>query len=171
MTFVTDHLERAGVRFEVLPHQPARTAVDRARTLGMHPDEVVEVLVLEITTGPAIAVFPASRLLDIELVRAALRDPSARLATEPGIRARFPEFEPGAVPALPIVVHVPAVIDHPVLERRQVTFAAGVQRTSVRVGTELLLHGPTVTIAEISRPTATDDQQVAGATRGPAVTG
>lgn len=155
MTIVTEHLERLGVRFEVLPHERSETAQEEALSLGADPDEVLKVLVLDVETGHALAVIPASRRLDLDLVRAALGDPHAALATEREIASVFPEFEPGALPALPSLLHIPVVIDPLVVERRKVTFAAGVQRESVRLATEELLHGATVTIASVSQPLGT----------------
>jgi hypothetical protein len=35
MTIVTSHLEHLGVRFEVLPHERAETAIEEARALGL----------------------------------------------------------------------------------------------------------------------------------------
>ena len=154
MTIVTEHLERLGVRFEVLPHDRSETAREEARSLDVDPDEVLKVLVLDVETGHALAVIPASRRLDLALTRAALEEPTAVLASETEIAQVFPEFEPGALPALPSLLHVPVVIDPSVVERRKVTFAAGVQRESVRLATEELLHGATVTIAPVTEPVA-----------------
>jgi len=152
MTIVTDHLERLGVRFEVLPHERSETALEEARALDIDPDEVLKVLVLDVESGHALAVLPASRRLDLDLAREALDDRRATLASEKEIADVFPEFEPGALPALPSLLHVPVVLDPRVLAHRKVTFAAGVQRESVRLESERLLRGATVTIAPISRP-------------------
>ena len=152
MTIGTDHLERLGVRFEVLPHDRSETALEEAQALDIDPDEVLKVLVLDVESGHALAVIPASRRLDVDLVREALGDRRATLASETEIADLFPEFEPGALPALPSLLHVPVVLDTHVLAHRKVTFAAGVQRESVRLASERLMRGATVTIAPISRP-------------------
>ncbi|MFA9429303.1 aminoacyl-tRNA deacylase [Egicoccus sp. AB-alg2] len=151
MSMVTEHLERLGVRFEFLPHAPAASALAEARSLALDADEVLKVLVLELETGPALAVIPATRRLDLDLVRDALDEKHARLASEDEVLAHFPEFEPGALPALPSLLHVPVVVDPAVFEHARVTFAAGSQRQSVRTEAEPLLHGATVTVAPVSR--------------------
>jgi Ala-tRNA(Pro) deacylase len=150
MTIVTEHLERLGVRFEVLPHPQSATALDEARSLGLDPEEVLKAVVLDIETGHALAIVPASERLDMDLVRDALGDRDARLASEDEIEGAFPEFELGALPALPSLLHVPVVIDPAVFEHRTVTFAAGDQRESVRIETHPLLHGATVTVSPIT---------------------
>ncbi len=156
MTIVTEHLERLGVRFEVLPHERSETALEEARALGIPADEVLKPIVLNVETGHAVAVIPATRRLDLRLTRTALGDPSASFASETEIRGVFPEFEPGALPAVPSLLHIPVVIDRMILTRRKVTFPAGIQRESVRLETDQLLRGGTVTIAPISKPEALD---------------
>ena len=150
MTVVTDHLERLGVRFEVLPHQRSITALEEARCLGIGADEVLKAVVLVVETGYALAIIPASCRLDLARVRDALEDPSADLAAEAAIATAFPEFELGAIPALPSLLHVPVVIDPSVFTHRTVAFAAGVQRESVRLEPGPLRQGATVTIAPIT---------------------
>lgn len=151
MTLVTDHLERLGVSFEVLPHTRSATALDEALSLRLDPDTVLKAVVLEIASGPALAVIAASSRLDLDLVREALDDKSAALLPEHEVQHRFPEFEAGAMPALPSLVRVPVVIDPEVLIPAKVTIAAGVQRESVRLRPGDLFHGGDVTVAPISR--------------------
>ncbi|MDX1657588.1 MAG: YbaK/EbsC family protein [Nitriliruptorales bacterium] len=152
MTLVVDHLERRGVRFEVLPHPPATTAQQEAEVLGVSPLEVLKVLVLDTDSGHALAVIPSYRRLDLHLVRRLLGDRGARLATEAEIAARLPEFELGAVPPLPSLLHLPMLIDPEVFRHTKVTFAAGLQRESVRLDPHDLLHGATITVAPIVGP-------------------
>lgn len=151
MTIVTEHLERLGVRFEVLPHARSETACEEARALGLSTHEVLKPVVLNVETGHAIALIPASARLDLELTRTALGDPSTELASETDIEGIFPEFEPGSIPAVPSLLHIPVVIDRSILNLRKVTFSAGIQRESVRFETEQLLRGGIVTIAPVSR--------------------
>lgn len=154
MTTVTEHLEEHGIRFEVLPHPPATSALGEALALGVDADEVVKTVVLDIESGHALAIVPASYRVDLDLVREALDEPRARLADEEEIARDFPEFELGAMPPLPSLLHVPVVIDPKVLEHRRITFAAGSQRTSVRTEPEGLFTGASVTITPITRPYA-----------------
>jgi prolyl-tRNA editing enzyme YbaK/EbsC (Cys-tRNA(Pro) deacylase) len=82
MSVVTEHLEQRGSAFELLPHQQAYTSTDEARALGIDAGEVLKTLAVR--TGPryALVVIPASRRLDLHLVRDALGDHHARLASE-----------------------------------------------------------------------------------------
>lgn len=152
MTIVTEHLEKLGIRFEVLPHPPATSALGEALALGVAADEVVKTVVLDVETGHALAIIPASRRLDLNMVRRALGDAHARLATEREIAEYFPEFELGAMPPLPSMMHLPVVIDPSILEHRTITFAAGTQRESVRTSSDGLFTGASITLTPITRP-------------------
>jgi Ala-tRNA(Pro) deacylase len=152
MTVVTEHLEKQGIRFELLPHPPTTNALAEAEVLDLEPDEVVKAVVLDVTTGHAIAVLPASRRIDLDLLREALGERDARLASEEEIARDFPEFELGAMPPLPSMLHVPLVIDPSVLDHAAITFAAGITRGSVRTSPSVLFTGASVTITPISRP-------------------
>jgi Ala-tRNA(Pro) deacylase len=152
MTVVTEHLEKQGIRFELLPHPPTTTALAEAEVLDLEPDEVIKAVVLDVSTGHAIAVVPASRRIDLDLLREALGEHDARLASEDEIARDFPEFELGAMPPLPSMLHVPLVIDPSVLEHASITFAAGITRGSVRTSPSVLFTGASVTITPITRP-------------------
>jgi Ala-tRNA(Pro) deacylase len=151
MTVVTEHLEKQGIRFELLPHPPATTALDEAEALELAPDEVIKAVVLDVSTGHALAVVPASRRIDLDLLRESLGERHARLASEEEIARDFPEFELGAMPPLPSMLHVPVVIDPAVLELASITFAAGITRGSVRTSPAVLFTGASVSITPITR--------------------
>jgi Ala-tRNA(Pro) deacylase len=151
MTIVTEHLEKRGVRFELLPHPPATSALDEAEALDLEPDEVMKAVILDVDTGHALAMVPASRRIDLDLLREALGQPRARLATEAEIAQDFPEFELGAMPPLPSMLHVPVVIDPSVLDHATITFAAGITRGSVRTSPAVLFTGASVAITPITR--------------------
>lgn len=152
MSLATEHLSKRGIRFEVLPHARTTSALEEARVLGLDAEEVVKTVVLDIATGHALALVPASRRLDLDLVRAALDDPTARLADEAELERDFPEFELGAMPPLPSLLHVPVVIDPHVLHHRAITFSSGSQRESVRTAPHRLFTGADITITPITRP-------------------
>ena len=65
-----------------MPHRRAFTSLQEARELGVAADEVLKTVALWTERRYALAVVPASRRLDLRLVRDALEDPAARLATE-----------------------------------------------------------------------------------------
>jgi prolyl-tRNA editing enzyme YbaK/EbsC (Cys-tRNA(Pro) deacylase) len=138
MSIVTEYLEQRGRVFEVLPHPQAYTSVDEARALGIDADEVLKTLVVRTASGYALMVIPASCRLDLHLVREALGDNRARLATEHELGRDFARFELGALPPLGALVGAEVYVDPEVLRHGTVAFAAGSQTESVRLRTEEL---------------------------------
>ena len=90
MSVVTELLEQRGSAFELLPHRQAYTSTDEARALGIDAGEVLKTLAVRTGPGYALMVIPASRRLDLHLVRDALADHQARLASEEELAATSP---------------------------------------------------------------------------------
>jgi hypothetical protein len=93
MSVVTEHLEQRGSAFEVLPHRQAYTSTDEARALGIDAGDVLKTLAVRTGPGYALVVIPASRRLDLHLVRDALGDHHARLASEEELGRDFAAYQ------------------------------------------------------------------------------
>jgi Ala-tRNA(Pro) deacylase len=152
---VIELLKAKAIPYDVLPHKTAYTAATEAEAIHVPREDVLKTVVLDTGSGHAIAVLPGSRKLDMDLVRQALGDGTAHLATEPEIGRDFPEFEPGAVPPLQSLAHVPVYIDPEVMLRPVVVFAES-QTESIRARTEDLFAGESVTVTPIARRNAVD---------------
>lgn len=139
MSAVTEYLTRAGVPFDVLRHAPVMSAMGEAFALGVPPEMVVKTLVLDAGPIHVLAVVPASRRLDMHLVRHALLNHHAHLASEDELIRDFGEYELGTLPPLGSLLSAPVVIDPEVVQHDQVVFAAGSRGESVRVHTRDLL--------------------------------
>ncbi len=151
MATVTEFLEQRGVPFEVIDHERTYTSIDEARALGIAADEVVKTLVLDTASGHALAVVPASRRVDMRLVRDATGDPHAKLASEDELERHFPSVELGAFPPLGSLVEAPTYVDPEVLVHDTVVFAAGSQNRSVKARTEDLFRDEPITEAPLTR--------------------
>jgi prolyl-tRNA editing enzyme YbaK/EbsC (Cys-tRNA(Pro) deacylase) len=145
MSVVTEHLEQQGSAFELLPHRQAYTSTDEARALGIDAGEVLKTLAIRTGSGYVLAVIPASRRLDLRLVRDALGDHQARLASEEELVRDFAGYQLGALPPLGALLGCEVLIDPEVPEHDLVVFAAGTQTESVRMRTRELFASEQVT--------------------------
>jgi Ala-tRNA(Pro) deacylase len=127
MSVVTEHLEQRGAAFEALAHRQAYRSIDEARVLGIDADEVLKTLAVRTGPGYVLVVIPAARRLDPHLVRDALADNHARLATEEELGRDFPDYQLGALPPLGALVGAEVYVDPEVLGHDTVVFAAGTQ--------------------------------------------
>jgi Ala-tRNA(Pro) deacylase len=151
MSLVTDYLGERGVAFEVVGHRRAFTSLQEARELGVAADEVLKTVAVRTRGKYALAVVPASRRLDLRLVRESLDDPDARLATEAELRVDFPGYELGALPPLGSLLGVPMLVDPEVLSHETVLFAAGTETESIRVGAGELFRDEPLTLRQLTR--------------------
>jgi Ala-tRNA(Pro) deacylase len=149
---VVKALRERGAHFEVIHHRTASSGLQEAAVLGMTAGDVVKAVVIRTCDGAALAVLPANRRLDMDLVRAATGDHRARLATEEEIEGALPDCELGAIPPLGSVLHAPVFVDPEVLAHPVVAFAAGRQTESVRGPAAELFSGEIVTVTPISEP-------------------
>jgi Ala-tRNA(Pro) deacylase len=162
MSLVTEHLEQQGAAFEVLAHRQAYTSIDEARTLGVDADEVLKTLAVRTGPGYVLAVIPAARRLDLRLVREAVGDAHARLASEEELRHDFPDYQLGALPPLGALVGANLYVDPESLGHDTVVFAAGTQTESVKMRTqELFEEGGFTTVALVKQPERGSDDPVA----------
>jgi Ala-tRNA(Pro) deacylase len=152
MSFVTEHLERRGVDYEVAEHPRAVTSMEEAGALGITADEVVKTVMLATDRGPALVVVPASRRLDLRLAREAVGDHAARLASEDELQRSFSECELGALPPLGSLLGAPVFVDPEVLEHDTVMFAAGTQTQSIKARSADLFRGEEVQVSPLTRP-------------------
>lgn len=159
VSIVTDLLDKRGVTFEVIPHGQAYTSIAEATALGIAADEVLKALVLDTSLGHALAVVPGSRRLHMRRVEKALGDKHVRLATEEEIEKSFPGYELGdALPPIGSLFGIQTFVDPDVMEHDTVVFAAGSQMESVKLRTEDLFRDEPVTIAPLTRYSATGEE-------------
>jgi Ala-tRNA(Pro) deacylase len=141
MSIVTEYLDARGVPYEVIHHDPSMSSLEEARAVHVDADHVLKAVVIATRGGRAVAVIPASRRLDMHLVREALADPCAHLATEDELQSEYPSIELGGAPALGWLLDAETLVDPCVLERDTLVFAAGTRTESVRVQTRDLFRG------------------------------
>lgn len=156
MSLVTLYLTDHQVPFEVLPHRRVVSSNQEARALGINADTVAKTVVLATASGYSLAVIPASCRLDLPLVRDALRDAGARLASEAELLAAFPRYELGALPPLGGLLGVPVLIDPRVLSHETVVFAGGVETQSIKAPTADLFGEEPKLVASITSDSELD---------------
>ncbi len=133
------YLQGRGVTFVVIPHDDeVRRTAHRPR--GFAAEEVVNTEVLVTALGHALMVLPETEELDLDLARAALRDPEARPASVAELERSFPDYEPGALPPLGLFFLAPMYVDPSVLERDSVVFRAGRHSLSIAISTHALFR-------------------------------
>src|SRR5262252_8360791 len=99
-TWVRSELEQSGVAFEEVHHPMAYTAQELAQREHFSGHRVAKVVVVLADGRPVELVLPASRHVNLDLVRSVLNAHEVRLATEEEMEKYFTDCELGAIPAL-----------------------------------------------------------------------
>jgi Ala-tRNA(Pro) deacylase len=151
MAAVLDYLQGRGVTFQVIPHPAAETPAEEATAIGVDPSEVSKTLALVSGIDIVLAVVPASERLDLRLIRTAMGDEHARLATEDELRLAFPDFELGTLPPLGLMLEAAMYVDPAVMERETVVFASGRRTQSIRIRTDDLFRGDPIVVTSLTK--------------------
>jgi Ala-tRNA(Pro) deacylase len=147
---LTGHLDREGIRYQLLRHPRTYTAADEAEALGMSTDDVAKTVVLATEHGFVRAVVPASHHVDPEKVQRLLGlSVEPRLATESELVAAYPDFEIGAVPPVGGPGGDRVVVDSRLAEHDTVVFEGGSHGESIRLRTRDLLVDAIAEVGDI----------------------
>jgi prolyl-tRNA editing enzyme YbaK/EbsC (Cys-tRNA(Pro) deacylase) len=156
MSLVTEYLRFRDVSFQTVFHRQTPTSAEEARAIGVPTDEVLKTVIIDSKGGHALAVIPASRRLDLRLVRAALGDPHAHLASEAELRHDFRGYDLGAMHPLGVLVGCPTLVDPEVLGHHAVLFAAGTRTESVKANPTELFRDEPLTVVHLTLRTEHD---------------
>jgi Ala-tRNA(Pro) deacylase len=146
---VTTFLERQGVPYEVVEHEPTQSAVSEARAAGMPPERVAKTVVLRDEEGLRVAVIPASERLDLHKVKAELGSGGVRLVTEQEMAERFLEFEVGAVPPFGPMFDALELVDQRLLDHDRVLCSGGDHEHAILVDPRDLVQAGDARVADI----------------------
>ncbi len=129
------YLDRRGLKFEEVPHAPAKSAVQTADTAHIDRDRLAKAVLVRAGADYMLAVVPASRhvLLD-SLKRYLGRD--VQLAEERESEPLFADCDLGAIPPVGEAYNLETVMDECLLTADDVYFEGGDHRTLVHMHAE-----------------------------------
>ena len=120
-------------KYEVLIHDGAVTAQEQAAATHTPGCAFAKVVVVKERDGFALAVLPASRVLDLDRLKGLIRHGEIRLATVEEIARVVPDCVPGAIPPFGVLFGLPTFVDRTLANLRDVTMPAGDFATSIRM--------------------------------------
>lgn len=133
-TWVRKMLQVRGIPFEELHHEATFTSQEVAHREHVSGHRVAKVVVVMANNHkPVELVLPASRHVDLALVRRALGLREVRLATEQEMAHYFVECEVGAVPPLRRWEDVEVIMDRSLIVEGDIVFQAGTHTDAIRV--------------------------------------
>jgi len=118
-------LDAERVKYACISHSPAYTASEIAQSTHIPGRELAKVVVVTLDGRVAMAVLPANRKVDLNLVREAASADEAKLATEEEFRLRFPDCETGAMPPFGNLYGMEVFVSERLAEDDHIAFNAG----------------------------------------------
>jgi Ala-tRNA(Pro) deacylase len=146
---VTEFLEREGVAYEVVEHEPTHSAAAEARAAGMPPAQVAKTVVLRDEEAVRLAVIPASERLDMHKIKKLLGSRGVRLVTEQEMAEKFDEFEVGAVPPFGSMFDALELVDERLLRQDRVLCSGGDHEHAILVDPQAFVRAGEARVADI----------------------
>jgi Ala-tRNA(Pro) deacylase len=130
---VEDLLNKHGVSFDVLRHQPVFTSQEAAAVRGVALSTGAKALICKVDDRFVMFVVPADRRLDSKRVRQALQIHALRFANAEELR-ELTGLSPGAVPPFGSLFGLATYCDVRLEENERINFNAGDHSISVSLG-------------------------------------
>ncbi|MGC2196259.1 MAG: YbaK/EbsC family protein [Terriglobales bacterium] len=131
-----EFLDSRGIKYVVISHSVAYTAQGVAALAHIPGKELAKTVVTKIDGRFAMAVVPASRQVDLALLRAATGANDVQLASEMEFQSKFPDCETGAMPPFGNLYDMAVFADESLSRDKEIAFNAGSHRELIRLAWE-----------------------------------
>jgi len=126
-------LDSNDVKYVSISHSPAITAQEIAATAHISGKEVAKTVMVLIDGQMAMAVLPANRDVDFDLLLQAAKAGDAQLASEDEFEGLFPACEVGAMPPFGNLYDMPVYVDQSLAEDEEIAFNAGSHKELIQL--------------------------------------
>lgn len=128
-----EFLDSNSIKYVVISHSVAYTAQGIAALVHMPGKEVAKTVIVKIAGTLAMAVAPASRQVDLALLRKAAHTEDVELASEMEFKSKFPDCETGAMPPFGNLYEMAVFADEELSRDHEIAFNAGSHRELIRL--------------------------------------
>lgn len=119
------YLDSFGIKYVTISHSPAFTASETAHLAHVPEKDLAKVVMIKIDDRMAMAVLPASRVLDLDQLQIQTGAQEVRLANEREFNDLFADCESGAMPPFGNLYGIPVYADISLRQDEQIAFNAG----------------------------------------------
>lgn len=120
-----EYLDSQNVKYMSIHHPETFTAQEIAASAHISGKELAKTVIVKIGGRMAMAVLPASRKVDFELLKAAAGGATVALADEKEFRDSFPDCEIGAMPPFGNLYGMEVFVDESLTKDEEIAFNAG----------------------------------------------
>jgi Ala-tRNA(Pro) deacylase len=120
-----EYLDSQKVKYVSVTHSPAYTAMEVAQSSHIPGRELAKTVMIKLDGRMAMAVLPATRKVDLNLLRESAGATEARLAAEEEFKSLFPDCETGAMPPFGNLYGLDVYVSPALANDEQIAFNAG----------------------------------------------
>ena len=135
-TKLREFLDSHDIKYVAVSHSKAFTAQEVAESAHISGKELAKTVIVKLDDTLAMAVLPASLIIDLDLLQRATGASQLTIATEGEFREVFPECETGAMPPFGNLYGMAVYVDESLTKDKDIAFNAGSHNELVRVSYE-----------------------------------
>ncbi len=128
-----EFLDSQHIDYTSIPHSTAYTAQGIAALTHISGKELAKTVMVKLDDQICMAVLPASKTVDLELLKQAAGAKTAGLASEREFREKFPDCETGAMPPFGNLYDLPVFVEDSLSRDREIAFNAGTHNELLRM--------------------------------------
>jgi Ala-tRNA(Pro) deacylase len=128
-----EFLDRNHIKYVVISHSPAHTAQEIAASAHIPSRMMAKTVIVKMDGRLAMAVLPASELVDLDLLADAAFARQVELAEEEEFGGRFPDCQVGAMPPFGNLYGMDVYVAESLAEDDEIAFNAGSYSELIRM--------------------------------------
>ncbi len=130
-TRLMEYLDSHQVKYATISHAPAYTAGEIAAEAHISGKELAKTVMVKLDGQLAMAVLPADRKIDFQLLKEATGADHVELAQEQEFKDQFPDCEVGAMPPFGNLYGLPVYVEQSLAQDEEIVFNAGTHQDSI----------------------------------------
>jgi Ala-tRNA(Pro) deacylase len=142
---LVEFLDSNRIKYVNVTHSTAFTAQDVAQSAHIPGKEMAKTVIVWMDGAMAMAVLPASSMIDFNKFKDVSGSKSVELASESEFKDRFPECEVGAMPPFGNLFNIRVIAETSLSEDREISFNAGTHHELIRL--------PYADFVQLAKPT------------------
>ncbi len=119
------YLDSRNVKYLTIIHSSAYTAQEVAASAHISGKDMAKTVMVKLDSRMAMAVLPASYIVDLDLLKRETGAKQVELASEQEFRSLFPECETGAMPPFGNLYDMDTLVDRRLAADEEIAFNAG----------------------------------------------
>jgi Ala-tRNA(Pro) deacylase len=149
-----EYLHDREIPFDVLHHEDTFDSQHLAEAVHVSGRQVAKTVLLRMDHGYqyAVAILPATHLIDLEAVERLLGGARMELATEYEIAQRCPDCETGVLPPFGSMYGLETVLDESLRNATQIVFEANTHQEAIRMAGADFLKLENPLVGDFARP-------------------